>query len=56
MGHWNFGQEIGDEWCVDGRLPKGHVALSLATSRNEDELPVSDALLSTIDDPEFWRV
>jgi len=56
MGHWKFGQEVRDERCVDGGLPKGHVALSLAASRNEDELSVSDALLSTIDDPELWRV
>ncbi len=56
MGHWKFGQEISDERSVDGRLAKGHVALGLAASRNEDELPVSDALPSTIDDPEFWRV
>jgi hypothetical protein len=55
-GHWKFGQEISDERCVNERLTNGHVALGLAASRNEDELPVSDALLSTIDDPEFWRV
>ena len=45
MGHWKFGQEISDERCVDGRIPKGHVALSLAVSRNEDELAFSDTLL-----------
>jgi hypothetical protein len=56
MGRWKFGEEVSDERCVDGRLPKSHVALSLAASRNEDELPVSDAFLSAIDDPEFWRV
>jgi hypothetical protein len=32
-------------------VPKGHVALSFAASRSEEELPVSDALLSTIEDP-----
>jgi hypothetical protein len=50
-GHWKFGQEISDERCVDERLTKGHVAQGLTASRNEDELPVLDALLSTIDDP-----
>src|SRR5580704_2625801 len=56
MSHWKFGEKISDERCVDGRLPKGHVTLSLTASRNENELPVSDAFLSAIDDAEFWRV
>jgi hypothetical protein len=51
-----FGQEISDERSVDGRLTKGHVALSLAAGWNEDEFSVSDAWLGTIHDPEFWRV
>jgi hypothetical protein len=56
LSHWKLGEEVSDERRVDGRLPKGHVAASFAAGRNKDELSVSDALLSTIDDPEFWRV
>jgi hypothetical protein len=56
MRHRKFGQEVSDERRVDRRFPKGHVALGLAAGRNEDELPVPDALPGTIDDPELWRV